>query len=71
VRKAIQQQGHPDFDTFFSDYVMSVQDANLEYEMKYMVHMNHLEILDMPRLIETTYKAVIGNDKDEQLSDCV
>jgi hypothetical protein len=39
---------------------MSVQDANLEYEMKYMVKYNHLEILDMSRIIETTFRVVNG-----------
>lgn len=59
VRKAINQV-HPDFDSYYMNYVMSVQDANLEYEMKYMVKYNHLEILDMSRIIETTFRVVNG-----------
>ena len=58
IRKKIESVRELNFTGFFSEYVMSVQDRNIELEMKYLLKHNTLENKSVDYLIQNTYKGL-------------
>lgn len=47
---------YPSFDTYYMEYICSVQDKNIEYEARYLRYMNKLNPFSMQSIIEYTYE---------------
>lgn len=50
----------PDFDEFYSNYILDVQDKNIEDELAYLVHSNTLTPLSLDALVNNTLKGLIS-----------
>jgi hypothetical protein len=53
---------YPDFDTFYMDYICSVQDRNIESEIRYFKVANTLNTNSMQSIIEHTYQEMMKLD---------
>lgn len=51
IKQTIERLPNTNFKRFYSKYVTSVQDKNLEIEFKYLTSHNSLDILNLDRLI--------------------
>ena len=51
IKQTIERLPKTNFKRFYSKYVTSVQDKNLEIEFKYLTSHNSLAILNLDRLI--------------------
>ena len=62
IREALKRSYKP-FDKMYSDFIMEVQDRNLEAEIRYLKRMNRLNVTFMEGIIEQTMSTVV-NDND-------
>lgn len=46
------------FNQYFVEYMIAVQDSNIEEEISYLLSHNTLDVLSMGRVIEKTYKGL-------------
>lgn len=46
------------FSTFYKQYIMEVQDENIDKEVSYLLHSSQLNVLNVSALIDETAKAV-------------
>ena len=46
------------FSLFYKQYIMEVQDENIDKEVSYLLHSSQLNVLNMSALIDETAKAV-------------
>jgi hypothetical protein len=56
IIKAEIKSDYPDFDKFYMDYICSVQDENIEREVRYLRNANRLNTGSMQFVIEHTYE---------------
>lgn len=62
VRSAIaNQRNAPDFDTFYMEYMLSVQDQDLRNEIDYLFRKNTIDASNLSILIEEDYKKMVDN----------
>lgn len=59
VKQTIHDVPNDPFPVFFNKYVFSVQDINLESEMKYLMSHNVLDILSLDRLIVKYFNEMV------------
>lgn len=60
IRAMIQaQQNKPDFDTFYLNYMMHIQDLNINDEISYMLRKNSLDASNLSFIIEEDYKKLV------------
>lgn len=46
------------FSLFYKQYIMEVQDENIDKEVSYLMHSSQLNVLNVSALIDETAKAV-------------
>ena len=46
------------FSLFYKQYIMEVQDDNIDKEVSYLMHSSQLNVLNLSALIDETAKAV-------------
>lgn len=46
------------FSLFYKQYIMEVQDENIDKEISYLMHSSQLNVLNVSALIDETAKAV-------------
>ena len=54
VKACIEDAPKTSFSEFFQEYVLSVQDFNIDREFKYLVNRNILGVTNMSALIQNT-----------------
>ena len=64
VKRRIQSCGDVDFDTYYLDYICSIQDRNIEREFRYFRSVNVLNPNSMQSIIEHTYREMRLLDSD-------
>lgn len=65
VKNEIQVVSDLNFSDYYSDYVLSVQDKNMESEFRFLIKYNSLCVDNMQFLIQNTYERLgdLYNDK--------
>lgn len=58
IREKIELVRSVNFEGYFTQYVMSVQDRNLELELKYLLKYNSLKTDSIGYLIQNTYEGL-------------
>lgn len=51
VKEFIQNLPDESFQTFYTRYIMQVQDSNIEEEFKFLITHNNLDVLSVDKLI--------------------
>lgn len=64
LRKKLKET-YPDFEEKYQNFILEVQDRNIESEMRYLKRANTLDVMFMVNIIDHTFKAVIKNDFDK------
>lgn len=65
IREALRKSRKP-FEDMYADYILEVQDQNLEAEIRYLQRMNKLNVTFMSNIIEQTMSTVV---KDNDFHD--
>lgn len=65
IREALRK-GRKPFEDMYADYILEVQDRNLEAEIRYLQRMNKLNVTFMSNIIEQTMSTVV---KDNDFHD--
>ena len=61
IKSAIQaQQFKPDFDTFYIEYMMRVQDEDIDNEIAYLFQKNAIDVSSLSIEIEEDYKKLVS-----------
>lgn len=58
LRQKIESVRSVNFEEHFTQYVMSVQDRNIELELKYLLKHNSLKVDSIGYLIQNTYEGL-------------
>ncbi len=58
IRKQIKSVRDLPFGEYFKQYVMSVQDKNIDHELRFLMKFNTLNIDSMQKLIQNTYEGL-------------
>ena len=58
LRQKIEAARSVNFEEYFAQYVMSVQDRNIELELKYLLKHNSLKADSIGYLIQNTYEGL-------------
>lgn len=53
------QKSKPDFDTFYIDYMMRVQDEDIDNEVSYLFRKNIIDSSNLSFIIEDDYKKMV------------
>lgn len=53
------QQSSSDFSTFYSEYMMRIQDANIDSEISYLFRKNLIDASNLSYIIEEDYKKLV------------
>lgn len=61
VKHFIQTLPDKDFEIFFNEYLMSVQDRGLDDEIEITLKNLHSDVLDIERLVQNEYGGLIDN----------
>lgn len=56
IKKQIADVTDLTFSEYYRQYIMSIQDSNIEYEFKFMLKRNILNVNSMQLLIDNTYE---------------
>lgn len=60
IKSLIQaQDAKPDFDTFYIDYMMQMQDEDINNEISYLFRKNTLDASNLSFIIEEDYKKLV------------
>ena len=59
IRETIDNLPEQSFHQYFIEYMMKVQDSNIEAEFKHMIHHNDVTVLNIGNLIQTTYEGLV------------
>lgn len=51
VKEFIQNLPDESFQTFYTHYIMQVQDSNIEEEFRFLIAHNNLDVLSVDKLI--------------------
>lgn len=57
VKNLVDEPVEP-FGTFYINYVMQVQDQNIDRELRSLLHSNRTDISSMSKLIDEVYKSI-------------
>lgn len=60
IKKQIDLIPTLSFGEYFKQYVISVQESNIDAEFKFLIKFNRLNIDSMQNLIQNTYKRLKG-----------
>lgn len=60
VKQAIDNLSDISFEEFYMQYVMSVQDTNIEREFSFLLDKNILDVPNMGHLIQNTYEGLVS-----------
>lgn len=61
IKSTIQaQQSKPDFDTFYIEYMMRVQDEDIDNEIAYLFQKNAIDASSLSIEIEEDYKKLVS-----------
>ena len=71
IVKAEIKSEYPDFDAFYMDYICSVQDENIEKEIRYFRNANRLNTDSMQAIIEHTHKELSKLDFNQRPSKTI
>lgn len=58
VEEYIENLEDVPFSLFYKQYIMEVQDENIDKEVSYLMHSSQLNVLNVSALIDETAKAV-------------
>ncbi len=58
IKDYISSSPNVPFEKFYLEYMMRVQDENIEYEMSYMLLNNDINALILSKVIENTYEGL-------------
>lgn len=67
IKKAIEEVPFISFEEYFTNYVMAVQDVNIDNEVSFMLRNNSLTTLALDKLINNE----VENDKFSRYSKCL
>lgn len=56
----VNQKSKPDFDTFYIDYMMRVQDEDINNEVSYLFRKNIIDSSNLSFVIEEDYKKMVN-----------
>lgn len=59
IKQYISDLDDTSFNTHFMSYILAVQDANIDKEVKYLINKNTLNIYVMDKVLQNTYKGLI------------
>lgn len=59
VKDYINSMSDESFSSYFAQYVMQVQDANIESELDYLLHRNTLNVTMMDNIIQQTHRGLM------------
>lgn len=60
IKSTIQaQQNKPDFDTFYMEYMMRMQDEDIDNEIAYLFQKNTIDASNLSIEIEEEYKKLV------------
>lgn len=60
VKAAIDSLPDISFEEYFMQYVLSVQDSNIEQEFLFLLDRNILDVPNIGHLIQKTYEGLVG-----------
>ena len=61
IKAEIQlKESNPDFDTFYDDYVMKVQDQGIDNEISFLFKKNKIDASNLCAVIEEDYKKLVS-----------
>lgn len=60
VKSCIENLDTISFNLYFVNYIIKVQDINLENEFKYLASHNCMSISKVDKLIENTYEGLVN-----------
>lgn len=56
IKEQIATLPNVSFITFYQQFIMSVQDSNIDTEFRFMVNRNRIDVNTMQLLIQNTYE---------------
>lgn len=61
IKAEIQNQNiKPDFDTFYIDYMLRVQDDDIDNEVSYLFRKNIIDASNLSLVVEEDYKKMVS-----------
>lgn len=61
IKAEIQlQQSNPNFDTFYNDYIMKIQDLGIDNEISFLFKKNKIDASNLCAVIEEDYKKLVS-----------